>query len=397
MERFPVIQSLARRRHRRQGHPPDRTGGTDDAGAVHSFREVFQSSVVATLLAEEEGVIIDANPAAHRLLGRAPGTLTGFTLAEAGLSRGSVEGGSDLDPRRVHFSHPDGRSLLLDCVSTAIRTDAGGERTIAWWISDVTERMTAEMALEEANKRVRQSERLETLGTLAGGLAHDFNNLLAPILGNLELALLDLPDGSTMATDLRTAHTAALRAAELASRLLHLSRPERDCIEAVKVQDLMVEVVALLTTRAGQPLDIVERIETECPSILGTRTQLHQVLFNLCKNAVQAMPGGGTLTVTVEFAESHVTLNARRGDRRDGGFVRVTISDTGTGMSPDVVDRAFDPFFTTKGEGNGSGLGLSMVKSIVSGCGGSIEVRSVPGKGSTFTLLFPVFVETLER
>jgi len=356
---------------------------------------LFDASAVAALVADEGGVVLDANRAAHLLLGRAPGTLTGFTLAEAGLPLASVESGTDDESLRVEFSHPDGRALLLECVAAPIPAEVGEERRVAWWITDVTERVRAEAALEEANKRIRQSERLETLGTLAGGLAHDFNNLLAPIIGNVELVLLDLPEGSTMCADLQTAHTAALRAAELASRLLHLSRPERDSIEAVKVQDIMVEAVALLTTQPGQPLDIVERIEVDCPPIRGTRTQLHQVFFNLCKNAVQAMPQGGTLTVTVEFTESHVTLNGGSRGRRDGGYVRVMVSDTGTGMSPETVERVFDPFFTTKAEGSGSGLGLSMVKTIVSGFGGSIDLKSSLGKGATFTLLFPKYVETL--
>ena len=386
-----MIEAIGRIRERRRARAIPRSGAGAHYAQPPDRRFAVHEAAVACLLCDRAGIITEANPVAHRLLGRAPHTLTGLALQDAGLSLPDVNKALPDEPLVVDFRHPDGRILALECAAGRVTDEGGSSEGVAWWVSDVTARRDAEVALEAARQRIRQGERLETLGTLAGGLAHDFNNLLAPIVGNVDLVLLDTPAGSTRFEDLETVRMAAERASELASRLLHLSRPERDNVEPVLVQDIMAEALALLSSSPGQNLTVVEQLDPNCPPIRGTRTQLHQVLFNLCKNALQAMPGGGTLSVTVEFTAQLATRRNLASKVDGGGFVRVIIADTGTGMSAETVERVFEPFFSTKAEGSGSGLGLAMVKSIVSGWGGSIDLSSTLGKGTRFTLVLPAF------
>jgi signal transduction histidine kinase len=325
------------------------------------------------------------------LLGRAPDTLDGFLLSDVGIRGASLDGslGASKDPVPITFAHPDGAERRLEATVVPASDEFGEPGGVAIWIMDTTDGCATAEKLEAATARIRQSERLERLGTLAGGLAHDFNNLLAPIVGNVELVQLDLPDDSPNQEDLEVARLAALRASDIANRLLHLSRPERDHVEPVRIQDLMSEALALLRSSSGRGIEFVERVDVNCPPVLATKTEIHQVLFNLCKNAVQAMPGGGTLSATVESTEAVATWRSRPPAGESGTLVRVVLTDTGIGMDAKTLERVFEPFFTTKIVGKGSGLGLAMARNIVSTYGGTIEVRSVEGRGSTFALLFP--------
>jgi CheY-like chemotaxis protein len=157
------------------------------------------------------------------------------------------------------------------------------------------------------------------------------------------------------------------------------------------LQEILKEVLGLLGIAPSASVHVVEQLDPTCPSVLGTKTQLHQVLFNLCKNAVHAMPAGGTLTAVVDAPEALATWEVS--PRTGGRVVRVRVTDSGTGMDDETQKRIFEPFFTTKGAGEGSGLGLSMVRNIVTSYHGTISVRSAPGRGSTFSLVFPAHDE----
>jgi nitrogen-specific signal transduction histidine kinase/ActR/RegA family two-component response regulator len=255
------------------------------------------------------------------------------------------------------------------------------------WVEDVTHRADLARALAEARDQLRDSERLQTLATLAGGLAHDLNNILTPIIGYADLAREAIEPGSRAIEDIDLVKAAATRAADLVSRLMLLSRAERDDVVPVSVQDVVREVLSLLAVPGGRQVEIVQRADVSCRPILGTKSQIHRVLFNLCKNAVHAMPDGGTLTVSVESPEV-LALWESTPDGATPPFVRVRVEDTGVGMDDRTLERIFEPLFTTRGEGKGSGLGLAMVKSIVGQYGGSISVRSRPGQGTTFSLVF---------
>jgi signal transduction histidine kinase len=355
------------------------SGADEEARGLASVRAVLDASPLGFLGLDSADVIRDANRTAHDLLGRAPDTLLGFRPAEVGLAAPTDRAAAALES---DFDHPDGRArrLLL-----TLERAADGSSTM--WVEDVTHRADLARALAEARDQLRHSERLQTLATLAGGLAHDLNNLLAPIIGYADLAREGIEPGSRAIEDIDLVKAAATRAADLVSRLMLLARAERDEVVPVSIQDVVREVLALLAVPRGRQVEIVLRADVSCRPILGTKSQIHRVLYNLCKNAVHAMPDGGTLTVSVESPEV-LALWESSPDGATPPFVRVRVEDTGVGMDDRTLERIFEPLFTTREEGEGSGLGLAMVKSIVAQYEGSISVRSRPGQGTTFSLVF---------
>ena len=247
---------------------------------------------------------------------------------------------------------------------------------------DVTDRRRAEAALAQAQK-------LESLGVLAGGIAHDFNNLLTTILGNLFLLDSELPKDSPLRAYTADSRIAGERGADLVKRLLGFSRPGVHAREPVSLDTLVSETVALVQRTLG-PRVILD-IEPGEPGsmVAGEFGSLQQVLVNLLLNARDAMPDGGTITIRHARREIQAEpLWAQRGITA-GAYCELVVTDTGTGMSRDLVQRIFDPFFTTKGVGKGTGLGLSTSFSIVRAHGGWLAVESTEGKGSTFRLLLP--------
>lgn len=346
--------------------------------------QIWDRPPLGCFVTDSDGVIRRANAPLHELLGKAPGTLIGYAVNELDICHEQAVAGSESP---ATYEHPDGERRELNLWHMPLRDGHGTIINQATWVADVTSRNRLARELDEARARLRQNERLETLGTLAGGLAHDLNNLLAPIVGYVDLAQLELPDDAPVQKDLGLVRTAAGRAADLATRLLRLARAERDQVEPVHVEEIVHEVLTLLAPRQGVSIEILERVDAGCPPVLAATTQLHQVILNLCKNALHAMPTGGALTVAVDHVDALATWETR--PKGDGPFVRVRVTDTGTGMDAETLDRIYDPLFTTKGRGQGSGLGLAMVQGIVRGFEGTISVASKPGVGTTFTLLFP--------
>ena len=270
----------------------------------------------------------------------------------------------------------------------ALRDAAGVPYRMAGSMEDITQRKTAEAERERLETQLRQAQKLEAIGTLAGGIAHDFNNILAAILGYGELAQKDASEGSAQRRHIDAALSAGMRAKSLVERILAFSRSGMGERVPVHVQSVVVE--ALDQLKASLPADITlqQQLDAGDAAVLGDPTQVHQVVMNLCANAVQAMRSRGTLTVTLD----RVQLQAPRCATSvlpDGGYVRLSVKDTGTGISPQVLERIFDPFFTTKEVGVGTGLGLSLVHGIVTDLGGGIEVESRPGEGATFTVYLP--------
>lgn len=244
--------------------------------------------------------------------------------------------------------------------------------------------VTARLELEKAS---RQSQKLESLGTLAGGVAHEFNNILSNIVGHTELTRLN--HGDTETRDLEQVMNAAERGRQLVQRILWFSHG-RD-VERAPVDLPRIVREASTLVRASTPSNIELRLELdpETPFVVCDEIELHMVVINLCSNARQAMPDGGVLTVNLDRFLPGETWRTRHGGLPEGPLTRLRVSDTGMGMPPDVLERIFEPFFTTKPIGQGTGLGLSMVHGIVRELGGVIEVDSREGHGTRFTLVFP--------
>jgi PAS domain S-box-containing protein len=289
---------------------------------------------------------------------------------------------------------PDGDWHWLHARGRCLRDSAGKPVRIVGSTIDVNAQKLAQAHKEQLEAQLRQSQKMEAIGTLAGGIAHDFNNILGAILGYGELAHQNSAEGSPLRRYLDNVMHAAERAQILIERILGFSRSGLGDRAPVNVQFVIEEALELLEASLPAGIRLERKIQSGNSAVIGDATYLHQVAMNLCTNAVQAMEQGGTLRVILESLEVHESRALSRGLLHPGSYVRLIVSDTGVGIAPAVLERMFDPFFTTKGVGRGTGLGLSLVHGIVSDLGGAIDVTTKAGEGTTFEIWLPVAGET---
>src|SRR5258705_2646192 len=227
---------------------------------------------------------------------------------------------------------------------------------------------------------------MEAVGRLAGGIAHDFNNILAGVFAYGEMVLDEAPEGSPLRRYAQNVLTAASRGRELVEQILAYSRSQRGKRAPVDVAHVVAETLELI--RGSLPANI--RLESNAPDlplvVIGDATQLHQIVMNLCSNAIQAMSEWGTLRVTLDAAELAGAQAFSHGTLESGRYVRLIVEDDGSGMDEATIARIFEPFFTTKDVGQGTGLGLALVYAIITDSGGAIDVKSAPQQGTTFTI-----------
>jgi len=244
---------------------------------------------------------------------------------------------------------------------------------------------------KELEKRLQQAHKMEAIGTLAGGIAHDFNNTLMPIIANTQMALMEIPDGSSVRPLLEVALKAGNRAKGLVNQILTFSRLADQEQQPVQMSILTKETVKLLKSTLPSTIKIKPHIQAASDTVIADPSQLHQIVLNLCTNAAHAMrEKGGELEVSLTDIDLDSEAAAAHSDLRAGRYVRLTVSDTGHGMDRAVMERIFDPFFTTKGPREGTGIGLSTVYGIVKTHGGAITVHSEPQKGSMFHVYLPL-------
>ncbi|MBK9516094.1 MAG: response regulator [Anaeromyxobacter sp.] len=298
-------------------------------------------------------------------------------------------------PRSGWAAVPPPRALLVAVLVVALL--AGGLAYRLFGLPEILRRevaaRTAELAQahqaqQAALEAQRQSQKLEAVGLLAGGVAHDFNNLLAAILGHADLLAQEAPPGSQTEEAARTIAQAAQRAATLTRQLLAFARLGHHRQEAVDLHALVLEATGLLGRTLDKAIVLQARLEAPRHHVRGDPGQLQQVIVNLAVNARDAMPSGGTLTLQTRV----VAFDGAGGPagRAPGEWLELSVTDTGVGIPPQLRERIFEPFFTTKGEGRGTGLGLATVYGIVKGHGGEVAVSSQEGVGSCFTIHLPL-------
>jgi PAS domain S-box-containing protein len=258
---------------------------------------------------------------------------------------------------------------------------------------DVTTQKQAQRDRDLLEAQLRQSQKMEAMGTLAGGIAHDFNNILGAILGYGELAQQQSAPNSPLRRYVDNVMHAAERAKALVDRILGFSRSGLGERAHVHIQSVIEETLELIAASLPANIRLEKSLLAGDAALIGDSTQLHQVAMNLCTNAVHAMERGGILSVLLERVDLAEAQSVSRGTLSPGPYVRLVIKDTGVGIRPEVVERIFDPFFTTRGVGKGTGLGLSLVHGIVTDLGGAIHVNSVSGEGTTFEIWLPVTTE----
>jgi two-component system, cell cycle sensor histidine kinase and response regulator CckA len=302
--------------------------------------------------------------------------------------------------------HRDGSEFPAEISLSSIETENGTLAIAA--IRDIRERVVeasereqlrAEAERQRLQNQLHQSQRLESLGQLAGGIAHDFNNLLAVIINYAAFVANSLDDAGadaqgeerwrSMREDVEQIRLAGERAAHLTHQLLAFARREFVQPKVIDVNDVVGDIEQLLHHTLGEHVQLVSSLAPGLRSVLIDPGQLEQILVNLAVNARDAMPDGGTLRIDTANVEVDEAYMASRPELSPGSHVRLRVSDTGTGMPSEVVQRAFDPFFTTKPAGQGTGLGLATVYGIIQQAGGRAQIYSEPGVGTTFTALLP--------
>jgi PAS domain S-box-containing protein len=283
----------------------------------------------------------------------------------------------------------DGTEMIV-ASRWAVQRGADGEiESILETNNDITERRRAEDDRRRLEASLLQAQKLEAMGTLAGGVAHDFNNILGAVLGYGELAQNAAPPGSALRRYVDSMMSAGQRAKSLVERILAFSRSGVGPRTAVHVQSVVTEALEILTASLPDNIHLLTELHAEDAAVNGDATQIHQVVLNLCTNAVHAMKAGGTLTVRLDSVRLDSATAVMTGTLAAGEYLRLVVSDTGAGIDPALHRRIFDPFFTTKGVGVGTGLGLSLVHGIVTDLGGGVDMTSVITRGTTFTIYMP--------
>jgi PAS domain S-box-containing protein len=391
--------------------------------AEQRFRRLFEVAPDAMIAVAPDGLIAMANTQAQQLFGYAAGELIGRPVEMLVPEEVRAKLGAE---RRDYFANPldrpvvtevklsgvrqDGRRFPAEITLSGLQMDHGMLVTAS--IRDVTERLAAEAERERlraiaeqerVERRLAQSQRLESLGQLVGGVAHDFNNLLNVIQGYTDFTAEQVQALTHVDTrlepvleDIEQVREAARQAARLTRQLLTFARHEVTRPEVLDLNEAVQGVGQLLRRTLGEHIGLTISAEPALWRVKADRGQLEQVLVNLAVNARDAMPGGGSLTIDTGNAEVDAAYANGRAELKPGRYARLRVSDTGTGMDRATVNRVFEPFFSTKPKGRGTGLGLATVYGVVTQAGGSIDVYSEVGLGTTISVLLPATDEDAE-
>ena len=368
------------------------------------YRSIIENIQDVYYRTDREGILVQLSPSGSRLLGYESttemlGRPNAFFWAKpeqrnellAQLGKTGV-----INDYEVVLRRKDGSSINVSTSSGYYHDQHGNILGVEGIFRDITERKRAEKSWQELQEQLLQSQKMEAVGRLAGGVAHDFNNMLVVIMGRAELALMKLPVAHPLYVDLLEIRQAAERSAHLTKHLLAFARKQT---VSPKVLDLNTTIATMLKMHRrliGEEIEIEWLPGADLHSVKIDPSQIDQLLVNLCVNARDAIVGVGKVKIATsnvlldtEFCAQHVGL-------RSGKYVQLTVSDNGSGIEADIIDHIFEPFFTTKDLGKGTGIGLATVFGIVKQNNGIVTVESRLGQGTTFNIYLPVFADTLE-
>ena len=293
----------------------------------------------------------------------------------------------DEDRKELMLEAGDGTAVPVYISGRTASFD--GTDVICMVVTDLTAQKETYARQARLEEQLRQAQKMEAVGTLAGGIAHDFNNLLAAIIGFSQMALDSAAEGSRQERQLRRVLQAGMRARDLVKQILAFSRKAERQDSLLQVSEIVEEGINLLRASLPSTIDVRFNVESESDSIVADPNQIEQVLMNLCTNAAHAMRDRGILRVTLSDFSFASRSDAPDPDLEPGMYMKLSVQDTGEGMSQEVMEHVFEPFFTTKKAGEGTGLGLSVVHGIVKNHDGAITVHSELGKGSRFDVYLP--------
>lgn len=367
------------------------------------LRVLVDAMPMAIIGFDADGTVRSWNPAAERMFGWSEGEAVGRDNPgvppdrkdEADAMRAAILEGQVLAGVQVVRQRRDGSPIDVSLSSAVLRNSQDEIVGFVGVCEDVSDRRRTEQALQTSEEQLRQAQKMEAIGRLAGGVAHDFNNILTAIQSYAEFLVQDLGADSRYGDDLREIQKAADRAAGLTQQLLAFSRRQVLRSEALDLNLIVTETERMLRRVIGEDIEIVTRLDPTLALLQGDAGQLSQVLLNLAVNARDAMPGGGRLLIETAMVELDDHYAREHRGALPGPHILLSVSDTGTGMDGETRSRIFEPFFTTKEPGKGTGLGLSMVYGFVRQSGGSVWVYSEPGEGTTFKIYLPQAAEQL--
>lgn len=361
------------------------------------FRTAFENASVGMTLVDLNGVYLEVNLALARMIGHRPADMIGRPVADfthpedigfrsqflSDLLEGRISSGE----QERRFVHKDGSTVWTLIWASLHRDLSGRPLYFISLVQDLSDRKKADEEKGKLESQLLQAQKMEAIGSLAGGIAHDFNNILSAIIGYTELSMLS--DGAPV-DYLQEALKAANRAKDLVKQILSFSRQTDEERMPVLVGMVVKEVAKFLRASIPTTIDIHCEIDETTGSVLANSVELHQILMNLCTNAVHAIGGqAGRVEIRVKRVEIDGCQCHAFPDLDPGVYVELAVTDSGQGIRPEIKERIFDPYFTTKEKGVGTGLGLAVVHGIVKKSNGTIRVESLPGRGSTFSIYLP--------
>jgi len=356
------------------------------------YLELFEQAVDGIVVGSPDGRITDANASALRMLGLDKGKLCGrhmrslfseSQLTETPLAFDKLARGETV-VRERQYVRPDGKVLMIEMHSKQMPDDGYHS-----FFRDVTDRKRAEIERERLQAQLLQARKIESVGRLAGGVAHDFNNMLGVIMGYAEMAMRKMPSDAAINGDLKEILNAARRSADMTGQLLSFARKQPIMPDVLDLNKTIEGILNMLRRLIGEHIDLVWIPAANPWPVRMDRSQVEQILANLCLNARDAISGTGRITIETDKRILTQADCAEKSGLSPGCYVKITLTDTGCGMSKDLLDSVFEPFFTTKGVGKGTGLGLATVYGIVKQNNGYIHVSSIPEEGTTFSIYLP--------
>jgi len=377
------------------------------------FSDFFARAPIGVALFDPEQHLTDVNQAALAMFGFSERTHFAEanmfklneleennrnTLMKGGTIRYETAIDFDLVHKEQRFASARTGKCNFDILITNLGLDDDfNPKGFMFQIQDITDRRRAEDALRQNEKILRQAQKMEAIGTLAGGIAHDFNNILTPIIGYTEMTMMTLPPEEPVQTNLEEVLKASHRAKDLVKQILTFSRQSEHEVKPIRLIPLIKEVTQLLHGSVLPSIELRLNIQTERDIVKADPTQMHQVIMNLCTNALHAMKDKGGI---LEIGARQLTVDNRTHGPLTrlhfGAYIEITIRDSGHGMERIVLERIFEPFFTTKRSGEGTGMGLAVVHGIITSLHGAITVESEVGKGTTFHVVLPLLEQAAE-
>jgi PAS domain S-box-containing protein len=354
------------------------------------YRTLFEQSLDCIYISSPDGRFIDVNPAGLKLLGlKSKQEALETDIASLYFHPDDrqallleLEEKGMIAARELQLKRADGPPISVIASITTVRDSDGTIQTMRGIMRDVTE-------TRQMERQLRQSQKMEAVGRLAGGVAHDFNNLLTAIIGYADLLAMSLPPETALSRNAQEIKAIGRRGASLTKQLLTFSRRQVLAAEEITLNHVVSELRTLLQRLLGEDVELVMNLDPEPGAVLADPTQIEQIVVNLAINARDAMPSGGTLSIATDTFDSGNQEDPRYVGLPRGRFVRLTVSDQGTGIDPEIQERIFEPFFSTKPDSEGTGLGLSTVYGAVRQSDGHIFLSSEIGEGTTFEILLP--------